>query len=702
MLLLGTLLLGALPAGLSRAAEPGRLGPGVIQPEPLARLPDSPLGQFALVSQPLPLDDALSWTIETRRPRGELISLAISPDGRLAAIGGDDTAIRIWDIATGKLVRTMLGHDRDLEGVAWSPDGGTLVSTGGTDCTVRLWDARTSMPLRMFEDFDDDAEHVAWSPDGGRFVAAGGNSGWIWLWQAATQQGRLLSAMGDRVASIDWSPDGRRLAVAVGHKGVSIIDAQSGKTLERPGDDQNSPAFARWSPNGRLLAVGSETHCAVYEMPGAKRRWEIARRGFGACWSPDSSQLMLVLPDRTQLVSAADGKTRRSFETFMFDLRWVGADRVVGINTTQLCVWQPSTGTRLAVHELGWRSPPVVSGVLPLVTGIATTQLVLWNRESGRKLRTLEGHTAAITAVAWTRKGDLLASAADDHTVRLWDPATGRLLRTLDHRPAYVMAIAWSPDGKTLASGATDHALRLWSADGNERAKLRGHQQSITALAWAPRGNLLASGGADSVVRLWDPAAGKLQREIPTTREVYALAFSPNGSILAGGTSDAAVQLWQTVSGRRLNTDVKSDEQAPAVRALSWSPDGKIVAVGRENAVGHLWDWRVSSVIDILTVAEFRYLNWSSNGKGVVGGDLARTAYFWDRASGIRGGVIVNQGDHVLLISPEGFYRAGAAVEPDIVFVVQTPGEQLTLTRAEFMSAFGWRNNPSLVKLGKF
>ena len=90
--------------------------------------------------------------------------------------------------------------------------------------------------------------------------------------------------------------------------------------------------------------------------------------------------------------------------------------------------------------------------------------------------------------------------------------------------------------------------------------------------------------------------------------------------------------------------------------------------------------------------------------KDVAGIGIANqreTVVIWDRASGTRAGVIVNQGDQLLMINANGFYRFDPKVEPDIVFAVQTPTEQRMLTPAEFAAKYRWRNNPSLVKLGR-
>lgn len=74
-------------------------------------------------------------------------AVAVSPDGKLVASGGVDSTIVLWEVRTGKALRTLTGHSSGVTSVAFSPDGRRLVS-GSWDGTVRLWEVETGAVVR--------------------------------------------------------------------------------------------------------------------------------------------------------------------------------------------------------------------------------------------------------------------------------------------------------------------------------------------------------------------------------------------------------------------------------------------------------------------------------------------------------------------------------------------------------------------------
>lgn len=160
-------------------------------------------------------------------------SLSLSSDGQLLASGSRDHTIQLWNMATNELSETLTGHTAPVWSVALSADKQTLVS-GSEDSTVRIWNLKTN-ESRILSEHTDTIYSVALSPDG-TTIASGGADKTIRLWDAQT--GELLRTLGepgghrDTVSAVVFSPDGQQL-VSTGWDGfVKLWDATTGQLLQ--------------------------------------------------------------------------------------------------------------------------------------------------------------------------------------------------------------------------------------------------------------------------------------------------------------------------------------------------------------------------------------------------------------------------------------------------------------------------------------
>src|SRR5262245_26209757 len=118
-----------------------------------------------------------------------IAALAFSPDGRFAASGSNDNAVKLWDVATGRELRSFKGHSKSVKSVAFSPDG-RLLLTGSEDATLKLWDVATGQVLHSYTGHSDTVVAAAFSPDGRLALSAEssplGKPGTMKLWAVAT------------------------------------------------------------------------------------------------------------------------------------------------------------------------------------------------------------------------------------------------------------------------------------------------------------------------------------------------------------------------------------------------------------------------------------------------------------------------------------------------------------------------------------
>jgi WD40 repeat protein len=207
----------------------------------------------------------------------------------------------------------------------------------------------------------------------------------------------------------------------------------------------------------------------------------------------------------------------------------------------------------------------------------------------------LTGFSGAVTNLAWSPDGALLASSSGgfqtkDFDIRIWKP-DGSLEDDLTGHTQPVTDLAWSPDGKILASSSLDGSVRLWNRDGTLRQELNGDAGGVFAVAWSPDGQILATGAivtfTNPTVQLWNPA-GQVMKTLSTAfsgGKFYNLAWSPDGRYLLGGATD--YKLWRA-DGEQVFW-LKSCSHCTPSWAMAWSPDGQILASGSDDKTIRLW-----------------------------------------------------------------------------------------------------------------
>lgn len=226
--------------------------------------------------------------------------------------------------------------------------------------------------------------------------------------------------------------------------------------------------------------------------------------------------------------------------------------------------------------------------VRPANANEASPRLVSWPSRVVQLPADDESHKPpVVTAVRLHREGNLLATAGDDHHVRVWSLADGKLVHKLEGHSDWVRTIDYSPDGRILASAGNDRQIILWdAATGTQGDVLAVSQAAIAAIRFSNSGKYLATVGFEETVRLYDVAGKQLvARANGPCADLRAVTFSHDDQMLAIGGRCGAIRLLSMPDGQLIR-DIPAHRQR--IRAIAFSSDGSYVASSGEDRLIHV------------------------------------------------------------------------------------------------------------------
>jgi WD40 repeat protein/serine/threonine protein kinase len=555
---------------------PGKHGP--FAPSALAFSPDGRLlARNGSARGTVELWDATTGRLARTLDRvGEAWSLVFCPDGSRLAIGGgggvDAAPVRICDVASGKIMHTLEGHQSYVYSLAFSPDGKRL-TTGGHDDKVKIWDTDTGRVAFLLKNQGPSVQGVAFSPDGKRLAST--NQELVKVWDAKTGE-ELFYLRGHEgtVNAVAFSPDGKRLASGSSDRMIKVWDVAAGRLAFTLRGHTGGVWDVAFSPDGKQLASGSDDGTVKLWDATTNPDTQILEGSLSVAFSPDSKRLASGVHGKAILIrDLKSGRELLRLEgvasslAFSPDGKRLASTGGPYSRERKVTVWDTASGKQVyslegdGFYPLRARFSP--DGALLTACGQefdGRQRILLWEMATGRQVRAIRGEAKGGWSVAFSPTGDRLASGDGDQ-VKVWEVATGREVLALGLRGGTATAVAFSPDGRRLAVGkrGRPNEVTIWDlATAREVFSLRGDTDTIFFVAFSPNGKRLASSTAGygagvrrpTFVRLWDTSTGQevlaLEAGRTGTRD---LAFSPDGRRLACVDGEGVVRVWDmTVS----------------------------------------------------------------------------------------------------------------------------------------------------------
>ncbi|KAL3146439.1 hypothetical protein ABBQ32_003118 [Trebouxia sp. C0010 RCD-2024] len=491
---------------------------------------------------------------------------------------GDDADVRVWDLVSKSCVAVLKGHYSAVTSLSLAPDGWSLIS-GGRDKVVHLWDLRKNTKLVTIpvyeavegavvipsdKGFPGTATEVPSQAPGKRpvFFATGGESGRVKIWSSATAQ-CVYEHLG-----LGTTAGGNYTAVAMlpGHAGLMAATADCNLLFLQPKADGSALDLTK-----QLIGNNDEvTDMRFLGPPAAPTHIAVS--------SNSETIRVFSLADMSCSASLA-GHT----------------DTVLALDAAPL-----ADGARAGAGGLQ----------TVLASGGKDNQVRVWECGMGRCLGVGEGHVAAVSAVAFTRRSAKhLVSAGADKLLKVWNMASA--LETLAASPIEgseapmaklkataatsahdkdINAIAVAPNDSLICTASQDRTAKIWRLPDLVLVNtLRGHKRGVWAAQFSPADQAVATASGDKTLRLWALADGTCLKTFEGhTASVLRLSFVSAGTQLLSSGADGLVKLWNVRSTECLNTFDGHEDKVWAMTVGGFQEG--LVATGGGDARVQIWE----------------------------------------------------------------------------------------------------------------
>ncbi|HEY8400631.1 MAG TPA: WD40 repeat domain-containing protein, partial [Cytophagaceae bacterium] len=438
------------------------------------------------------LTKAQNYKIETILQKGHIAAvkaIAIDDAGKFLASGSRDKTAKIWDLTTGREIRTFIGHEHTVNGIQFSKDSKKLL-TSSADGTARVWDVFTGKQLFVSKADNKLLTDVSFSPDG-NYVLTAGYSDHLKIWDIARDSIiKTIEVNADQGSgygiSIQYSKDGKYLIIGEDNRTAKVYDANTYQLVYTLKPEEGwcggCGTYTDISKDGKSLFTQSNNSLLA--------KYDLSNGSLVKTWGEKFDGITgIQLSNDEKVLLAGDEQYAYLFDPLSLDLiKKIPVPE--GTKATQVLLGKDSISLFIAmddnsIHQYNYQSGQLIKIFSGLVNEDAGRNLGYdpnnyWQSSISKYLR-LKNNLLLMN------DGKKMIKGKTGPVVKMWDIATGNPEQLLTGHESGVVDLATTKDNKLLATADVAGLIKIWDVKNNKQlVPLKGHGYPVFKVQFSP------------------------------------------------------------------------------------------------------------------------------------------------------------------------------------------------------------------------
>ncbi|GHN00173.1 hypothetical protein WSM22_16620 [Cytophagales bacterium WSM2-2] len=657
-----------------------------------------------------------SQSIETVIQKGHelaVVAVAVSADSNYVVTGSRDKSAKLWDLNTGREVRSFLGHDFTVSTVDISRDGKYLL-TGSNDETVRLWEMETGKEIFSVNPVKEQIKHVAISPDMKFFVTAAlrhnvhvydfntrkkikefevspeSNRNGVDVaispdskWLAFGEDNRIVTVYrtsdwqkaytfeygsgwcGGCATFCSFSPDSKNL-VMVSHNGsAKKYELTTGKLVRQYADGLRDASSIVISSDNKKIALALKKEIIIWDNETGKELQKFNPGGEQemnqAIFTNDGKKLLITCDNNTTMVWDLEKQKVTQSLTGFLNLRDKG-----GITYDPNFIWD----MQIAKYVRFKNNLLISNDGKTLIKGKFGSKVKQWDIATGKSVMEFVGHDKAVLCYDLSNDGKRLVTGGGEGKIILWNAMTGDTIRTIKAHRDPILDIHFNNDETKVAASSWDGRLITWDLSTGKHINFFDFENtSALNIQWG-QGDLYLFGGLGKDLKMWELDTKAVVREFVGHSDVVSsLKLNADKQQLLSASWDGSIRLWNVGTGLM---ERKLIGHRGAVHTAIFGFDGKTVFSAGADRQIRVWDIATSKVVRTFDghKAEVTSLLFSPDNKMLISHSVDGATKFWDINSGKEFFEHIHFGEKEWMVkNPEGYFNGTQDARQFIHFV---------------------------------